>query len=51
MHPETHRKRFFAGVVLGGVLAIAGSLVLGGSQTASSGDQAAQDKKDEAKPS
>jgi FtsP/CotA-like multicopper oxidase with cupredoxin domain len=46
MHPETHRKRFFLGVVLGGVLAIAGSLVLGGSQTANSGDQATQDKKD-----
>jgi FtsP/CotA-like multicopper oxidase with cupredoxin domain len=50
MHPETHRKRFFAGVVLGGVLAIAGSLVLSGSQTANSGDQTAQDKKDAAQP-
>lgn len=48
MHPDTHRQRFFLGVVLGGVLAIAGSLVLGGSQTPSRGDQAAQEKKDAA---
>lgn len=50
MQPVTHRKGFFAGVVLGGVLAIAGSLVLGSGQSASSGDQAAQDKKDAAQP-
>src|SRR5260370_41622314 len=48
MYPETHRKRFCLGVVLGVALAIAGSLVLGSGQNANSGGQAAGDKKDAA---
>jgi FtsP/CotA-like multicopper oxidase with cupredoxin domain len=46
MHPERHRKKFFLVVVLGVLLAIAGSLFLGSGQSAGGGDQAAQDKKD-----
>src|SRR5262245_41778477 len=48
MHSETHRKGFFMGAVLGVVLVIAASLVLGGSQTHSRGDQAAQATKNAA---
>lgn len=48
MTHEPHRKRFFLGVALGAILAIAGSMVLGRGQSASSGDQATQDKKDAA---
>jgi FtsP/CotA-like multicopper oxidase with cupredoxin domain len=46
MHPEAQRNRFLLGVVLGGVLAVAGSLVLGGSQAPSRGEQTAQEKKE-----
>lgn len=46
MHPETHQKRFFLGIVLGGVLATAGFSLLGSGQPHSDGQAA--NKKEEA---
>ena len=50
MHPETHRKRFFIGIVLGGILATAGLSFLGSGLTAYSEGQAVNKKEAAAQP-
>ena len=50
MHPETHRKRFFLGIVLGGILATAGFSLLGSGLPAHSEGQAVNNKEEAAQP-
>jgi FtsP/CotA-like multicopper oxidase with cupredoxin domain len=50
MHPETHRKRFFLGIVLVGILATAGILLLGTVLPAHSEEQPDNKKEEAAQP-
>ena len=50
MHPETNRKRFFLGIVLGGILATAGFSLLGSGLPAHSEGQAVNKKEEAAQP-
>ena len=50
MHAETHRKRFFLGIVLGGILATAGFSLLGSGLPAYSEGQHVHEKAEAAQP-
>jgi manganese oxidase len=50
MHPETHRKRFFLGAVLGGFLTVAGYSLLGSGPSAHSEGQTVNKEEEAAQP-